>query len=104
MSAVQQESLVANAADRQQVRDAKTVETRRSNDALKDQRELAKLAAYLRQMRALIEFCDVLGAEECSNEQQQFAAGKRMVGVWALKRLREASPDGYYQTLTGDIR
>lgn len=97
--------LVHNAADPQQVKEARKQERLANDQASRDWRELLALPAFQRRAWALL--------EQCHENQTSFDSdalvmarreGERTIGLWFKDQITKADPMGYVKLLTVDAK
>jgi len=88
-------ALVGNAADKQQVSDAKSKEKRTHDRDIEDIKNVLSSRSGRRFYWRLLSFCGVFESSFTGNSQTFFLEGKRTVGLKMLDDLNRAQPDAY---------
>lgn len=92
-------SLVGNAADRKQVKDAKGKEKLSRERELQDIKQVLSTRNGRRFYWNLLGFCGVFESSFTGNSQTFFLEGKRTVGLKLLADLNEADPESYLKMM-----
>lgn len=92
--------LVKNAADTEQVKEAKFLEKRRKEKVLSDVFKIMDTVEGRRYMCKLIEFCGVFKAYTGVDNRIYFYEGQRNVGLKLIADINESCPELYFKMIS----